>query len=433
MDISIVQARGNVRRIHNTAVLLSLILCGCKSAKDGSVARHIVRDSAGITIVENSAPRWREQDRWSVASEPLFVLRAFDNTAENRLLDPTSVDVDSRGRIVVGDGNQVGWDAVLVYDPAGKFLFQAGRSGKGPGEFGQLWWASAYRGDSIAAFDMSGDQISIFTPDGKFGRSFRTPNLQTPRPSRGTYGYTAGADAAYGDGDFLAYPFGYLDINGGAGPAWYKHLLLKLSPSGESWDTLGTFEISQQYWSGTKQEEYWFAPVAISTVGPDALYFGRGDSFEIKVHDGTGRLVRIVRRKHESRPVTDDHRTKLREWYLDRLRSSPEVNDQSLQQMQRSFESARFAQVLPPYSAAQLDPTGHLWVEEFRWMVADERSPLTGPTQWSVFDPDGVWLGNVEMPEGFILRKVTKNRVLGFRINDEDEKEIYAYALHRSQ
>ena len=413
-------------------LLLSLAACGgdVGSAPEQRMG-FVVRDSAGIRIVENHGRAWPESESWSVGAEPLFILHGSDGGPENRLLDPTSIDVDSRGRIIVGDGNQVGWDAVLVYDSLGRFQFQAGRDGQGPGEFSQLWWASSYRGDSLVAFDMSGDRLSVFSPEGVFARTIRVPALQVERGAPGTFGYTAGADAAYGDGYFLAYLRGTLDIESGPGPAWYRHLLLRLSPDGEAWDTLGTFEISQQYWSGTTQEQLWFAPIAVTAVGSDELYFGRGDSFEIGRYDSRGRLTRLIRRAHEPRPVTDELRGQLHDWYLDLTRSSREVNDQMLEQFTEQFESGRFAETLPPYSAILLDDEGYLWVEEFRWILPAERSPTVSATQWSVFRPDGVWLGNVETPAGFILRKITAGRALGFVIDEFDVKEIHVHALDR--
>lgn len=413
------------------AALLSLTACGgdVGSAPEQEMG-FVARDSAGIRIVENHGPAWAEPEGWSLGAEPLFILHGFDGGPENRLLDPTSIDVDSRGRIIVGDGNQAGWHAVLVYDSLGRFQFQAGRDGQGPGEFGQLWWASSYRGDSILAFDMSGDRLSVFSPEGIFARTTRVPALQVERGPPGT-SYTAGADMAYGDGYFLAYPRGTLDIESGPGPVWLQHLLLRLSPDGAAWDTLGTFGIYQQYWSGTNQEQLWFAPIAVTAVGSDELYFGRGDSFEIGRYDSRGRLTRLIRRAHEPRPVTEELRGLLRDWYEDLMRGSREVNDRMLEQIAEVFESARFAETLPPYSAILLDDDGYLWVEEFRWINSTERRPVPRATQWSVFRPDGVWLGNVETPAGFILRKVTAGRALGFVVDEFDVKEIHVYALDR--
>ncbi|MEJ2206763.1 MAG: 6-bladed beta-propeller [Gemmatimonadota bacterium] len=216
-------------------ITAAAVLCACTAEKASEQPSVVERDSAGVRIVESHRPSWGGSEGWRIGADPLFVIRASDGGSENRLLDPTSIDIDSRGRIIVGDGNQAGWHAVLVYDSVGHFLFQAGRPGEGPGEFGQLWWAGAYRGDSIVAFDMSGDRTTIFDPEGDFVRLVRMPTLQADAPPRGTYGYTAGMDAAFGDGSLLAYPFGHLNIEHGAGPAWYEHLLVRLSPDGESW------------------------------------------------------------------------------------------------------------------------------------------------------------------------------------------------------
>jgi hypothetical protein len=388
----------------------------------------LVRDSAGIQIVESNSPAWPAGEGWSLSTEPAFVIPASDGRDETLPLDPMSIDVDSRGRIVVGDGNQVGWDAILVYDSLGRFLFRSGGEGQGPGEFGQLWWASAYRGDSLVGFDMSGDGLSIFSPDGVYVRGLRTPSLPRTPPPQGTFGYTAGADAAYGDGYFLAYPFGALDITGGPGPAWYRHLLLRLDPTGEAWDTLGSFEIGQQYWSGTVQEVLFFAPGAVSAVADSTLHFGRGESFEIGSYDRSGRLTRLMRWSGVRRPVTADTRDQHEAWYLGFAAGSPAATERAVERLARG----QFADSLPAYSAILVDGTDHLWVEEFRWMVRTERPPRAEPTPWFVFTPEGGWLGTVEVPPGFILHAVTSNRALGLAVDEFGVKSIHAYDLMRS-
>lgn len=357
--------------MHRVAmILVCAVVFGCQgdaTPRSEREARSVVRDSAGIQIVDSQQPAWEESERWQIRAEPLFIIRGSDGGPENRLLDPTSIDVDARGRIIIGDGDQAGWDAVLVYDSVGRFVFQAGKEGEGPGEFGQLWWAQAYRGDSIVAFDMSGDKINVFDPDGDFARLVRVPVVDVPEPPPGTYGFTAGADAAYADGHFLAYPHGQLDVSGGVGPAWYRHLLLRLSPDGTAWDTLGSFRISQQNWTGTQQEPLWYAPWAIHAVGTTDLFYGTGETFEIRRYDEQGRLSRIIRRDYELRPVTEALREQLEGWYMDLISSSPGAHEGAAEQVREQFESARFTQALPSYSAMLLDDEGFLWVEHFRW------------------------------------------------------------------
>lgn len=407
-----------------------IVLASCRGGDAlGGRAAFEVRDSLGIEIVESFRPTWRESERWRLGEAPLFIIPGGGERGQ--LLDPTSIDVDPRGRIIVGDGDQFGWDAILVYDSEGNFLFQAGRPGSGPGEFGQLWWASSYRGDSIAGFDMSGDEVAIFDPDGRFVREVRTPQLPGGRPPPGTYGFTNGVDAAFGDGHFLAYPRGILNIEAGPGPAWYEHTLLRLHPDGEAWDTLGKFEIGLQYWTGQSQESLWFAPYAIKVVGENELYYGRGDRFEIEVYGPAGTLDRLIRRAHDPVPVTEELKEQLKQWYLERATSSPEGGEAVIERMRERFETGQYAQALPAYSHMIMDGQGYLWVEEFRWLGI-ARSPLDRPAQWSVFDTSGVWLGDVDTPPGFIMLEVTDNRALGLVIDDMDAKSLYAYELRRS-
>lgn len=64
-----------------------------------------------------------------------------------------------------------GWHRILVYDEQGTFVRHISRNGEGPCEFGQLWWAQAYRGDSIAAFDMAKETIVVLGQDGGCART----------------------------------------------------------------------------------------------------------------------------------------------------------------------------------------------------------------------------------------------------------------------
>ncbi len=423
------------RRLGRLSVLsLASCLTACAPSDEAPLSgpASAVRDSAGVQIVESIAPLWSGSDAWRLSDEPLFIIHASDGGEENRLLDPASIDVDSRGRIIIADGNQAGWDAILVYDSTGTFIAQAGREGEGPGEFGQLWWASVYRGDSIVGFDMRGDVLAVFDPDGRFVRQIRMPPIPSAPPESGTMAFTAGIDAAYDDGSFLAYPRGRLDVSEGPGPAWRKQLLVRLAPEAKAWDTLGVFEIGQAYWTGTAEEPLWFSPYTQKAVSGDRLYFTRGDVFEFRIHDGTGQLERIVRRAHMAQPVTDQLRDLLLEWFLDRMRSSPRVSEEALAQTRQRIEGGRFAEALPAVSGPLVDSRGAIWVEEFRWMTLNERSPIDTPTQWSVFDSTGVWLGNVETPPGFILRAVTETRALGFVVDEFDVKEVHVYGLQRT-
>lgn len=416
------------------SAVLVLAACGNDSEEHDAWADvppgHTVRDSAGIEIVESTGPEWSPDEAWRLSRRPVVVLEASDGNEENLLLDPASVDEDRRGRIIVADGDQAGWDAVLVFDSDGDPLFRAGREGEGPGEFGQLWWAEAYRGDSIVAYDMARDQVLVFGPDGEYARFVPQPRVSGPTRPPGTSGYADGVSATYPDGSFLGYSPGALDISGGPGRVWYRHLLLRVAPDGESWDTLGMFPVDQYtYWDGQEEHRVGpYAPYTVRGVHGDELYFGTSEDFEVSVYGPQGGLRRIVRRTHDPKRISEDDAARFRTWYAAFVAGSPEGSRMVMDYALRQLEEVPWPGVMPAYSALLVDPDGNLWVEEYRWL-GDYVPPDPRPAHWSVFDPDGVWLGQVEVPARFILKDVTRERAYGIVVDELDVEEVHAYRI----
>ena len=250
-----------------------------------------------------------------------------------------------------------------------------------------------------------------------------------PRRRRG--GYWAGADHAYPDGYFLAYPAGALDTSAGPGPAWQRHTRVRLAPDGSAWDSLGRFEVYQEYWTGSGQEQLHYAPYATTDVDAEHLYFAPGDRFEVHQYDHAGRLERIIRRSHPPTPVTDELRTRMVDWIIDISRSTASLPHDFFENLRKTLLAEHFAEALPAVSAVLVDDLGFLWVEEYRWFQRLARSPIVEAARWSVFSPDGVWLGDVEMPAGFILHRVTGDRALGFSVSELDEREVRVFPLKR--
>lgn len=271
-----------------------LVSCG-RPREDGDEASIDVRDSLGITIVENRTPPIAT---WRLSQAPLIAVGS-NGPVEQSPLDPTAVFFGADGHIIVGDGNQVGWDAVLVYDADGDFIMKMGGSGRGPGEFGgQLWWAGPYRGDSIVAWDRrgpSGPSIKVFGADGGFARDVPIPRLLR-EPPEGTMGYSLGFHGAFSDGSFLTSSEGILEIPPDGGPAWYRHLLLSVNPDGATWDTVGDYRFSQSYWDGRSQSQYLYGAQAYELPYGDELVRGNSATYEYQILSRAG-VPRLIVRK----------------------------------------------------------------------------------------------------------------------------------------
>ena len=407
-----------------------ILLAGCLLAacqeRTGEGVAVAVRDSAGITIVESAAPR---TSGWHLSDEP--ILRLAENApVEQAPLDPTAVFADAAGNIYVGDGNQNGWHAVLVYDSAGRFLRKMGGSGRGPGEFGgQLWWAGPFRGDSLVAWDRRGPSMKIFGADGGYARDVPIPRESTRPPPEGTFQFSEGFHGALDDGTLLTTSVGVLDISGGAGPAWYRHFVYAVDPGGSRRDTIGEFAFAQAYWDGSQQQQYWYAPNAVLLPYGDELLYGVPTAFEYRILGREGTVRRIVRKAYTPEPVGAAEADAVRAIFMEN--AAGVAPPDQLPDLRRRLEATPTASHKPAWSSVLVDADRNVWVERYRWMHPWDLPPDPAPATWDVFDPDGAWLAEVNVPTGVLLLSVGRDRVHGVRIDEMDVRHIVVYGLDR--
>lgn len=105
---------------------------GCAGGDSSRADAYVVRDSAGVRIVENSASPWTSDDRWRVADTPAVVIGAGTDDERALLYNVSGARRLDDGRFVVAsDGSK----QLLFFDSAGNHLHSVGRQGEGPGEF----------------------------------------------------------------------------------------------------------------------------------------------------------------------------------------------------------------------------------------------------------------------------------------------------------
>lgn len=407
------------------ASLLSFISSGACSGDAGRGA-STVRDSAGVAIVESIQPArvegWRVDD-----SAAVRIPSAAGEMAAQR---PVSVMADRKGRILVADAPAGSYGAVLVYDQSGHFVFRAG-SEEGPQALIQLSWAAPYLADSIVAFDRQARRLVLFAPAGAFAREIPIP-FWRPQGPYGLPNYAASAAGPMTDGSFLTSPAGAVRLPDSVpGPGWFQHDLLRVAPDGVTWDTLGVFEIFRTWVGETSIEPYPFGSVAFAVPHPEGFVSSTGETFEIRVYGREGALERIIRRAHSPAPVNEADRASFREWYLQRAQASPEMNDEAEALLLTQLEKAHSAERRPAISNLLVDPDGNVWAEEFRWVDAAELAPDPRPATWSVFDPDGRWLTQVQVPARFLMSSVGEDRVYGSVVDEQGRSTVVAYPLTR--
>lgn len=79
----------------------------------------------------------------------------------------------------------------------------------------------------------------------------------------------------------------------------------------------------------------------------------------------------------------------------------------------------------PAYTDLLADPLGYVWVERF--MAPWE----SGQRAWGVFDPDGVFLGHLQVPPDVEIADVTADHVVGVAHDERGVPLIRVYSLDR--
>jgi len=112
------------------------------------------------------------------------IKEGFSSERENFFIKITGLCCDDEGNLYVADS---GWNKIFKFDSNGKFLMSFGREGQGPGEFmGQRMSnhlkISFGNDGKLYVNDPGNSRISVFTKEGKFLKSHKTPPFTYDTP-----------------------------------------------------------------------------------------------------------------------------------------------------------------------------------------------------------------------------------------------------------
>ena len=411
-----------------TAVLsLSSTACGTPASEAAAAGQDpgaTIRDSAGIEIVENHAPVWDSGEFWTVDPEPEFVLGGLEASGDSAhfIWDIRAVKPLSDGRIAMlaprGDHK------VLVYETAGRLSAAFARSGRGPGEFQNPVAMQVLPGDTVAVWDVMFGPVYYFDPSGEILRERRIdlgaltetvqaegwiPN-ETPWPlPDGSFKISVYPDSwAPPDRSGVVYrpPRGFVRIDS----AYSAHSF------GGWWD--GPETLSTQ-WGDNLYSMLPFATSAGMTFGGEPLsaYVTNNDSYEVHQFSATGVLQRIVRRSAGPVAVTDEE---YERWRAFAVELNPHRDWRKWNRLTGELPRPHH----PIIMGMKVDTEGFLWILD--------GLPYRGDTSdFSVFDPEGRWLGTVHLPAPGMYW-IGEDFILATRIDyDTGIQSVERYRLDR--
>ena len=382
--------------------------CGGDAGAPASLACQTT-DSAGVALVMNGESRSESYAGRSVGASTALSLGggALEADELRRLSRVRDATVLADGRVVVADGGSA---QLRVFDADGADVEAWGRRGEGPGEFTGLAAVARWRGDSIAAWDMWQNRVSILDSNGDYGRSF---------------GLLPGGESAprvvdvHAEGTIL----GMVLPNVGpaerrSGPVRRSRTYVLLDDTGSLQTSLGVFPGSEGYVEYGEILMSWQVPFGRSTVAAfwrNEIVVGTNDFYEIRTYGANGTLRRLVRRSGDRRSPSQADLDAHVEGLLATL--SPE--DRALQ----AASAARLPLVdaYPAYASVKADASGHLWVEEYRLPDEERR-------RWSVYDFEGC-VREVDMPRDLEVFEIGSDYVLGRTQDELDVEQVQVWPL----
>lgn len=396
----------------------ALLLMASCAPDTRAVVRAVIRDSAGVAIVDNTVPLGPEHLPWAVDTVPVIDLGArHDDPHEQFSGTPTPRRLRT-GQIVVAAGET----ELRFFDSAGVWISSVGRSGAGPGEFRSLGWVALGSGDTVMTYDWGLHRVSAFSPDGRFVHSV---TLTSPGIERAAIPL-----AMLGDGHILVGSTPFVRPGARSGVARDTAPILIYSPAGSPVDSLGRFPGSESLIQGTESSVMVmscpFGKELVLAVAPGAgtIYLGTQDAPEVRLWEPTGRLTRVVRWHETPVPVTESDRTLYLQAMAERARPGQEEFQQRLERMVRE---AALPSHKPAYAGLVIGPDRTLWVQAY---TAPDR---TRPVPYQVFDSTGQWLGPITLPPRFTASQIGEGFVLGTWTDEDDVNHVRLYRLIRRQ
>lgn len=382
-----------MKGMRSTGVLLLTALaaaCG-REASTGTadgVPEPVVRDSAGVRIVENGEVR---KAGWRVGVEPLFTV-GWDEDGP-MFTWPQSGRILPDGGALVGE---FGEGKIYRIGSDGSVVETLGRKGEGPGEY-QAIDAILLRGDSILVSDGRLQRMTLLSPDGE---------VLTTRPLVGAFLHQV--SSVLTDGRLLLVPGDAYGAVAEIRPQWVFQTqpILALDLEGGTADTLAELPHLRR-WYGTRGA----GPGPVQVKGraggfAEGFAWARSDEREVRWYDGSGRLSQVARWDEEPVPLTSEWRQRMAQYVEEVYRSRDAEESEVATRLARLEEGLdRHEGPLPYWDSFHVDRNGNAWLSEY---------PLPGqhPGRWRVFARNGALIGWVKLPNVVRILDITDDRIL---------------------
>ena len=360
-----------------------------------------------------------------------------DGAEEYMLGDVADIAIGRDGTMYVLD-RQV--PAIRQYDDRGKYIRTLGRSGAGPGEYRSPSGLATMRDGRLLLWDTGNWRINVYSADGTTLTQWQTPSgssgSSTAQFSRALLVDTAGVvitRKTIFSRDFNNRP-----------TVW-----VRFRPDGSLIDTIlappGPREVpglSVTRGNASMSIPLPFSPRRVVVMSPlGYMVTGFPDRFAFELHQPGGSIV-SVRRDVKPEPVSRAERTESRREIEERMRGTDPT---------WSWNGPDIPDTKPLYSDIQVGLDGRIWIAVIpevgprigstsmsmgvgnpggarRPPASQERAP-SKPALYDVFEPDGRYLGQVQVPARVSSVVRRGDHVWAVAFDAEDVPRIKRYRI----
>lgn len=384
--------------------LAGLWVTACSPSRETTGEHWGIRDSAGVTLVENYlVPR----ELGVVLDQARSI--TFDHLVLNRV----------HGLRILHDGGvaiaNAGMDQLLLVDTVARQPVVVGREGDGPGEFQAMSAVFGCRSDTLVVWEGSRALGSVFDRRGQYVRRDRIFPRGIGRPW----------DAVGIADDCASWAVLRQERTPEKGRITAQPLtVLWFDPGKEGVTEVASLPgLEAALLPDIGYARMPFGNMPVFAVRGSELYTGSGKSPEIRVYDQAGRIRSMIRWRAERVQISPLEKeryertlARLRErdgptmWFGFRAMSEYAVRDK------------------PLYAKLLLDDAGLMWLQKYPRVWAGfedfDEGEDPDPAEWWIFAPSGELLASASTPPGLRLYDIRAGWAAGIRTSADGTEQL---------
>lgn len=395
-------------------IATTLVLLTACNGGEVSTDTTLVRDSAGVHIVEFTTEAVAALGRWRLAGQPAMALDSREDDPNYQFFRIVDAQPLPNGGLAVANG---GTSEIFIFDAEGNYLRTVGRRGEGPGEFRRLAWIAIRPPDSLVAADDGLRRITVFDAG---GQPSRTATTVGPSPEGGQSAMAPPRPLGmFDDGSFLAVSYDRPRLT--VGPARPSVRLLHYTPAATSSDVLGSWPGTELHMRRVGERLAVFVPpfqrTTLFVVGSEQFWIADSDRWEMRSYSPAGRLLTVVRRQGGDVTVTEA----LVQQVIDEQYRDVADGPNRARMVAERKQMVRHA-TTPLFGDVQVGSDGRLWVSAYT---------LPGDTAvlWTGIDPDGTLAAYGTVPRRFQVLRFGSDFVVVLIRDHLDRESIRLYSM----